>query len=155
MWHFQQIRTIALENLPYSSVKKSPVEKVALAFQYDIKRWLLPGLNQLAQRPEPINVEDVQLLGLEVALKIAEVRESFTFGSSIPEDPPNKSEAPRAPPRPGSVGHIAPRKARNASKVDFTPIIQEIFELYGTEYDDDPFVFSTIKWQPGLKRNLK
>ncbi|KIM53368.1 hypothetical protein SCLCIDRAFT_39636, partial [Scleroderma citrinum Foug A] len=77
MWQFQQIHTIVLENLPNQSVEKSPTEKVALAFQYDIKHWLLPGLNQLAQRSEPINVADVQLLGLEVALKTAAVRESL------------------------------------------------------------------------------
>ena len=79
MWQFQQIRTIALENLPCQSVEKSPTEKVTLAFQYDIKHWLLPGLNQLAQWSEPINVADVQLLGLEVALKIAAVHEGLVF----------------------------------------------------------------------------
>ncbi|KAF9228486.1 hypothetical protein BS17DRAFT_805937, partial [Gyrodon lividus] len=53
----------------YTSVNKSPVEKVVLAFQHDIKPWLLPGLNELAQRRDPITINGVELLCLHVALK--------------------------------------------------------------------------------------
>jgi len=139
MWQFQQIRTMALENLPYLFIEKSPVEKVALAFKYDIKQWLVPGINQMAQRSEPINVEDVQLLGLEVALKIAAVRESLVF------EPPQSLYGffdPSSPTSPGPVDHIA-SSTRNASDVDFTPTIKKIFELSGAEFDD-PFVSSAV-----------
>jgi len=145
MWQFQQIRAIALEHMPYTFVEISPVEKVALAFQYDIKQWLLPGLNQLAQRSEPVNVEDVQLLGLEVALKIAAVRESLVFEPPQPSHRYQLSHGyqssfrpfnPMPPPRtsPGPVDHIA-SSTRNASDVDFTPTIKKIFELSGAEFD--------------------
>ncbi|KAF8836862.1 hypothetical protein BDN67DRAFT_1014319 [Paxillus ammoniavirescens] len=53
----------------------SPVDKVALAMQYNIKDWLLPALNAIAQWPKPIGAGDVDRLGLDVALKIASVRE--------------------------------------------------------------------------------
>ena len=170
MWQFQQICTIALENLPYRSVEKSPTEKVALAFQYDIKHWLLPGLNQLAQRSEPINVADVQLLGLEVALKIAAVRESLVFDptptpgveSSIngcrrinisghrptPQRPRLPTPQSPRPPTPSPVDHIT-STTRNTSDVDFTPTIKQIFELSGAEFNSDPFVSWLGQWKLG------
>ena len=127
-WQLHQIHTIALEQLPYSSIKKSLTEKVALAFQYDIKQWLLPGLNELAQRPEPIGVEDVQLLGLEVALKIAAIRESLVF------DPPSKQAV-----RSGwgySPSAYVTSGTRNASGVDFTPTINKVFNWSALEVVD-------------------
>ena len=128
MWQFQQVRTLALQKLPYKSVRKTAAEKVALAFQYDIEKWLLPGLNELARRQQPISVEDVQLLGLEVALKVAAVRESHVSQN------------------PGTSGFGAahgPRVItgpRNASHVDFRPIIRKTFELPGALEFNGPLV---------------
>jgi len=113
MWQFQQVRTLALQKLPYRWVRKSAAEKVALAFQYDIEQWLIPGLNQLARRQEPISVEDVQLLGLDVALKVAAIRESHVSQN------------------PGNSGRVVTLGTRNARQVDFTPIIKKTFELPG------------------------
>ncbi|KIM59263.1 hypothetical protein SCLCIDRAFT_1023804 [Scleroderma citrinum Foug A] len=73
MWEFDDIHKSSVKMVPYHSVKKSPVEKVALAFQHDIKEWLVPGLDELAKRPEPIGIGDVDLLGLDVALKVNRV----------------------------------------------------------------------------------
>ena len=124
-WQLHQIRTIALEHLPYPFVAKSPTEKVALAFQYDIKQWLLPGLNELAQRPEPINVEDVQILGLEVALKIAAIRESLVFEPSTNEVVQSGWGSLHSSSSPS--GHVT-SGTRNARDVDFTPTIKTVFE---------------------------
>src|SRR5438309_2034676 len=85
MWEMWGVCKKAIKMMPYSSVDKDPVEKVGLAFQYDIHEWLLPGLNELAKRPEPISIKDVELLGWEVALKVAEVRESLAI-STKPQD---------------------------------------------------------------------
>ncbi|KIM62352.1 hypothetical protein SCLCIDRAFT_25084 [Scleroderma citrinum Foug A] len=129
MWQFQQVRTLALQKLPYKSVRKTAAEKVALAFQYDIEKWLLPGLNELARRQQPISVEDVQLLGLEVALKVAAVRESHVSQSPGIFGPPGAAPGPRVITGP-----------RNARHVDFRPIIRKTFELPGALEFNGPLV---------------
>ncbi|KIJ66004.1 hypothetical protein HYDPIDRAFT_110124 [Hydnomerulius pinastri MD-312] len=110
MWEFNEVHKIAINKVPYKSVDKSAVEKVALAFQHDIKLWLLPGLNELAQRREPLCIADAKLLGLEVTLKVAAVRESMVATVNTKVDSV-------------SWGH------RNATGVDFTPSIQKVFQL--------------------------
>ncbi|KAL4068670.1 hypothetical protein V8B97DRAFT_2057421 [Scleroderma yunnanense] len=135
MWQCQQARAIALKELPYSSVRKGAVEKVALAFQYDIKQWLIPGLNEMARRPEPISAGDVHLLGLDVALKVAAVRESLVFQPANPSSPPQDLDSDDGI---LSDRHVRPvgrviSGTRNACDVDFTPTIKKIFELSGSE----------------------
>ena len=119
MWQFQHIGTKALQNLQYRSVQKSAVEKVALAFQYDVKQWIVPGLNELARRQEPISVKDVELLGLDVALKVAAVREGLVFESS------NHRHSLSGY---GLTSRVT-AGTRNAQNVDFTPTIKRIFKL--------------------------
>lgn len=77
MWQMEELHRAALKNLKYSVVQKGAVEKLALALKYEIKDWIVPGVDELARRPEPISVEDTAVLGLEVALKVAAVRESL------------------------------------------------------------------------------
>ena len=120
MWQLEHIRTRALQNLEYKRVRKSAVEKVVLAFQYDVKQWITPGLNELARRQEPISMEDVELLGLDVALKVAAVRESLVF------EPEQRS--PYSSSGPTNRVTTGTRKAQN---VDFTPTIKRIFKLSG------------------------
>ena len=50
---------------------------VALGRMYGIKRWLLDGLNRLAQRLKPMQLADSELIGVSLALKLAEVREGY------------------------------------------------------------------------------
>ncbi|KAI6113530.1 hypothetical protein EV401DRAFT_1982804 [Pisolithus croceorrhizus] len=76
MWQIDELHCAALKNLKYSAVQKSAVEKLALALKYEINDWIIAGVNELARRSEPINVEDARTLGLETVLKIAAVRES-------------------------------------------------------------------------------
>ncbi|KAH7883264.1 hypothetical protein F5I97DRAFT_1903676 [Phlebopus sp. FC_14] len=115
LWEFDDVHKFAIHEVPYASVQKEPAEKVALAFQYDIEPWLLPALNELAQRPEPINKDDVELLGLEVALKVAAVRESLTVAQNSDRYNPLRIVA-------GS---------RDAGRVDFSSRIKEIFKMSG------------------------
>ncbi|KAI5996610.1 hypothetical protein F5J12DRAFT_853316 [Pisolithus orientalis] len=77
------------------------VEKVVLAMQYDIKGWLLPSLLALAQRHGPISVEEGRCLGIETALKLASVWEGLRLERLDP----------------------------TATRLDFTPMIQKVFEL--------------------------
>ncbi|KAF9243217.1 hypothetical protein BU15DRAFT_43324, partial [Melanogaster broomeanus] len=126
MWQFDEIYKVAIWGMSYKSVGKSAVEKVALAFQYDIKPWLLPGLNELAQRDEPIGLKDVELLGLDVALKVAAVRESLAW------QPSEKTDL--SPYRPSFISPSSPHLTsgvRVAQVVDFTPTIKRIFHIPG------------------------
>jgi len=75
MWNFEGLRDLAVKSM--SRLPIDPVEKTALAMEYDIDGWLLPAINELAQREDPIGIEEARRLGLEVAMKIAAVRESF------------------------------------------------------------------------------
>ncbi|KAI5988161.1 hypothetical protein EDD15DRAFT_2289964 [Pisolithus albus] len=104
MWEMEGLRTLALRHLRYPTGWKSAAEKLALALKYEIRDWIVPGVNELARRPEPMGVEDVQILGLETTLKVAAVRESLA-----------------------TDGYRLTAGCRAASNVDFTQIIKEIF----------------------------
>ncbi|EIN06752.1 hypothetical protein PUNSTDRAFT_25128, partial [Punctularia strigosozonata HHB-11173 SS5] len=75
MWQFAEIRARAVREL--SAIAIDAVRKVVLAKKFSVDQWLLPALNEIARRAKPIDVEDIEKLGLEYALKLAEVRESF------------------------------------------------------------------------------
>ncbi|KAI6163367.1 hypothetical protein EDD17DRAFT_1812868, partial [Pisolithus thermaeus] len=104
MWEMEEPYSLALRNLKYPTGWKSAVEKLALALEHEITDWIVPGVNELARRQEPISVEDTQILGLETALKVAAVRESLV-----------------------TDGFRLTAGCRTAANVDFTPIIKEIF----------------------------
>lgn len=75
MWNFEDLRDLAIQTM--SHLPLDPVERAALASEYNIDEWLLPALNELAQREEPIGIKEANRLGWETALQIAAVRESF------------------------------------------------------------------------------
>ncbi|KAI6040610.1 hypothetical protein EDC04DRAFT_2602387 [Pisolithus marmoratus] len=115
MWEFANLRAAAISWLDTSDAslcRPDPVERVALATQYDIKEWLLPSLLALARRPDPIGVEEGRRLGIETALKLASVREKLKLES---------------------VSEVSKRLAvgdrdSTAARLDFTPMIQKVFE---------------------------
>ena len=102
----------AIKNMPYEQIDKTSGEKVKLAIQYDIQPWLLPGVNELAQRKQPLGQDDLALLGPELALKVAAIRESLrvVYRNGLPS---------------------LTSGSRDASNVDFTPVIKRAFELQG------------------------
>ncbi|KAH7928669.1 hypothetical protein BV22DRAFT_1126329 [Leucogyrophana mollusca] len=75
MWEFELVKKVAVEKM--QSFEIDPVEKACLAKECDVPQWLVPALNEIAKRREPIGVEDVEKLGLDLALKMAAVRESL------------------------------------------------------------------------------
>ncbi|KAG6328814.1 hypothetical protein ID866_10276 [Astraeus odoratus] len=83
-WDFKAVRQAAIDVLNVSQI--GPVDRVVLARQYDIKDWLLPALNHLAQRPEPTSLEEAGRMGIDFALKLASVREriavTYTYTNS-------------------------------------------------------------------------
>jgi hypothetical protein len=75
MWAFDSIRKLAIVEL--SQFALDPINKYLVAREYAVTEWLVPTLNEMAQRAKPMTVEDAERLGLECVLKVAEVRESL------------------------------------------------------------------------------
>ncbi|KAH7907393.1 hypothetical protein BJ138DRAFT_1014582 [Hygrophoropsis aurantiaca] len=72
-WGFENARQQAIDQMESMSI--DPIDKICLARDYDVDEWLAPAVNDLVKREEPINVNDVDRLGLEFALKVAAIRE--------------------------------------------------------------------------------
>ncbi|KAI6097977.1 hypothetical protein EDD16DRAFT_1769416 [Pisolithus croceorrhizus] len=80
-WNFERLRQAAIDALTESGI--GAVDRVVLSQRYYIKNWLLPALNELARRPEPIILEEAQRMGIDIALKLASVRERVTIRSTF------------------------------------------------------------------------
>ena len=117
MWEFGGLRRSAIDKLDHGFDPVSPVDRFILAIQYDIKEWVLPALLKLAQRPKPISPEEGRKLGLNVALKIASVREKIRI-------------RPRASCRYCEESKLAVGdRDPGAMELDFTPQIRAAFKL--------------------------
>jgi hypothetical protein len=62
------------------------IDKIVIARDYHVSEWLIPTLNDLARREQPIRLQDANRLGWDYALRIAEVRESFSSGPNASGD---------------------------------------------------------------------
>jgi hypothetical protein len=84
MWGFHAIRQKAITNLSGSSL--DPVDKIILSKRYDVPGWLVPALNQIAQREEHLSIEDARRLsavaGWEFPIHIGHVRETYGGNAS-------------------------------------------------------------------------
>lgn len=80
MWGFATARTLAITNL--SQMPMGPIEKIILAKHHDVSQWLVPALNELAQREAPLDMRDASQLepvvGWDFILKVAQVREKLS-----------------------------------------------------------------------------
>ncbi|KAG6381998.1 hypothetical protein JVT61DRAFT_629 [Boletus reticuloceps] len=112
MWEFDAIHKRAVQNMPYERISRPSAEKVGLAVHYDIQPWLLPAVNELARRKEPLENDDLAVLGPELALKVAAVRESLAVSRSHYKGTPRLTSG-----------------LRDASMVDFTSVIKSVFQL--------------------------
>jgi hypothetical protein len=140
MWEFDGIHKYAIKNMPYNQICKTSTEKVGLAITYDIQPWLLPGLNELAQREEPLGNHDLELLGPEVVLKVGAVRESLTISKrssacngACSTYGSRNTHSTSGVTRTCSTNDV-PRLiagSRDASKVDFTSVIKRVFQISG------------------------
>ncbi|TBU56272.1 hypothetical protein BD310DRAFT_882888 [Dichomitus squalens] len=73
-WDFNDIRTLAIREI--QSLDMSPVDKIILAQEFDIGgRWLLGAYTALCERAEPLSVCEGARLGLETAMRVAQLRE--------------------------------------------------------------------------------
>ena len=108
-WEMDKVYRLAIKHA--SNLKDiDPVEKAAVAFTYDIPDWIESTVNDIARRDEPVSRRDVDILGLDIALKIAEVREHINGR--------------------GLVGK------RDAKHLDFRPEIQKVFGSRFADFAD-------------------
>jgi hypothetical protein len=91
VWNLEHVRQTAIEELDgYGAA--DPVLRLIVAKKYNIPRWFVPAVNQLAQRKEPLNSQDLErfqeLGGLAAAcrfiLGVGHVRESLQLASTSP-----------------------------------------------------------------------
>ena len=75
MWQFQGIRARAIKALESLTLSMDPVDKIIIARKFDVLPWLVPSLRALVQREKPLDLSEGNRLGLEWALKVAEIRE--------------------------------------------------------------------------------
>lgn len=108
LWGMDSIHSFAFEKL--SSTNLDPVDKAALGIRHNLPEWVKPALNELARRTQPLCRRDVEKLGLDVVLKLAEVRESIVGATWAG----------------GSIGSTAVGR-RTAAHLDFGERIEEVF----------------------------
>jgi hypothetical protein len=81
MWDFDQMRKVAIKKL--SEARIDPMQKIVIAHKYEIEEWYEGAYVALAQRDNPLTVEEARTVGFEFAIKMAQVREkSYSAGSS-------------------------------------------------------------------------
>jgi hypothetical protein len=85
IWVFHDVRRKAIAKL--ASFDLDPVDKIILSKEYDVGAWLVPAINQLAQREEPLAVEDArrlsQVASWEFSTQLERVRETYRAGPSV------------------------------------------------------------------------
>ncbi|RPD57425.1 hypothetical protein L226DRAFT_554217 [Lentinus tigrinus ALCF2SS1-7] len=79
-WEFNDIRTLAIRQLQTLD-GISPVDKVVLGREYEFSgRWVLSAYIALCERSEPLSIPEASRLGLETAMRIAQLREQLRAG---------------------------------------------------------------------------
>ncbi|KAJ7655372.1 hypothetical protein B0H17DRAFT_377824 [Mycena rosella] len=68
LWHFLEIRNLAIEKLTLHAGWLGSIERILLAKQYDVSAWLRSGYTDLARRKEPISLEEAAKIGWELKL---------------------------------------------------------------------------------------
>ncbi|EGN92770.1 hypothetical protein SERLA73DRAFT_190623 [Serpula lacrymans var. lacrymans S7.3] len=104
MWDFDVVRQNTIKQM--FSMNLGCVRRAVLAIEYDIDEWLVPALNELARRKEPITLAEMAHMGAELTLKMAAVRENVTYDWNCLK-----------------LGE------RKAERIDFSPKIREVLGL--------------------------
>ncbi|KAF8627779.1 hypothetical protein AX17_006144 [Amanita inopinata Kibby_2008] len=73
LYEMTGVKAFAVENLT-PLLPDPPSLQVNLGKKYDVKEWIIPGLNRLAQRADSLNEEDIGLIGLPDAVKLMALR---------------------------------------------------------------------------------
>jgi hypothetical protein len=90
-WEFDSVRRIAIRELERYPL--SPIDKIRLSREFDIATpWTLKAYTELCERPEALSVQEALSLGLQVTVRISQIRErlrrSGTRHMQRPSSPP-------------------------------------------------------------------
>ena len=73
-WRFAEVKNVCIRELERIAI--DPVDKIELYQRYELdRRLLIPSLQQLCMRPEPLSLREGRQIGLETSLLIANARE--------------------------------------------------------------------------------
>ncbi|KAF5320889.1 hypothetical protein D9619_002115 [Psilocybe cf. subviscida] len=74
-WDMPRLQALAIAKLT-PALARDPHKMAVMGRVYDVSSWLISGIHALVVRPEPpMGLIDAQRLGVEEALKVAEIRE--------------------------------------------------------------------------------
>jgi len=73
LWGFRELKQRALDALAQMPIH--PADKVVLAREYDVERWLVDGYMELVKRDTGLSSEEKKKLGYESSLRVYEKRE--------------------------------------------------------------------------------
>ncbi|CAK5281911.1 unnamed protein product [Mycena citricolor] len=79
-WEFTSIRELAIQHLGPST---SAVERIALGRRFDVGPWLVPAYTELCERMDPLTLTEGQLLGVDIIIRIQQVRHSIRYASNL------------------------------------------------------------------------
>ncbi|KZT03910.1 uncharacterized protein LAESUDRAFT_683082 [Laetiporus sulphureus 93-53] len=75
-WEFADIRALAIREL--QSLEMSAVDKIILSRRFDIRdQWAIAAYVALCERPTPLTLEEANRLGIDSAVRIAQLREQL------------------------------------------------------------------------------
>jgi isoprenylcysteine carboxyl methyltransferase (ICMT) family protein YpbQ len=76
LWSFNDIRDLCIKKL--GEIELDPFQKIGLQQKHNINaQWAYSSFITLCSRNEPLNIEEATVLGLEMTVKIAAVREKL------------------------------------------------------------------------------
>ncbi|SJK98057.1 uncharacterized protein ARMOST_01314 [Armillaria ostoyae] len=75
LWAMKRVRDYAVEKITEILNSIDPVERVTLAREYSVEKWLRSGYMALATRYPVVSIDDARLIGWESALLLEHVRE--------------------------------------------------------------------------------
>ncbi|KAK0226454.1 hypothetical protein IW262DRAFT_1267218 [Armillaria fumosa] len=75
LWAMNRVREYAVEKVTEILNSIDAVERVTLAREYSVERWLRSGYMALATRHPVVSIDDARLIGWETALLLEHVRE--------------------------------------------------------------------------------
>lgn len=75
MWDFVDIKKKALIEVSATLHDMMPLDRILLAKEYKVPRWLFEAYFALVERNEPITQKEVDALGFDVVYRLLQIRE--------------------------------------------------------------------------------
>jgi hypothetical protein len=76
MWQIDDLRTEAIEEMSTKFNEPAAVLQLLLADRYSIQDWIRPAVSHLMLRQTTLTVQEIEELGLELAVKVLHIRDT-------------------------------------------------------------------------------